>query len=884
MPEKEKKIFSTHGISNFKAFKNLEKIEIAPITLIYGQNSGGKSTFLQSILALSQSSKSLIKNKFIFSGKEIDAGTFESIKNKNSQKRSEIIVETSSQKENYIIKDSIKLNCFSPILESKNKIYISKSEDTSIGIVNKIEINFNGYLSEFSLTFNKVISYDLPSVGNEYEFFDGRQEFQRRYDLDDCSYICLSEIINEVIKKATIELNEIKLNFEKNENDKEYIEIDLGFNLRDARLNVGIARLNKNTQNNFIVYQQILNLLKYAAVLSGGWIDSFKGRIRFYPHKKDKKNKTEEYKNLLKEYTNELLNSFLKKISDKKYIFSILVKKKEDLVFEDSNPDNEPLVFSYEHIETDFKLIHNNEEIIFWDEIQNNFQKLCDLQHPNRSKKFFSLHKKLEPIVSEVREISLQIGDINKKFASLLLGRDKYNDSEITKSFAKILKKNNLSKFLDSLKRNNDELNSFFFKIDKNYDPYTFYNRISEGFNIAEKSIKKITYFADNYESILPGNEEYEAFVENRNIGIHLQILQTALFKIYLTSINFLRASNLEDIFKPTLNGEYNSKLFYSSFLFLSNISEQSVQDQRSLFIRGAFIDKYINLEDDFFSLNKKEINFTYKSIINSYESYSHSSVASYLKSGLIPQENINFLPFPFFKKNFIAKELTQEVVHLGPARPAAKRFYTSKDIENASSDDAAFLLKERSETRINIAKLNYYLKSLNILERVRISRSTDKNIVAKKIEVKPIGSNSFVNLADTGYGVSQILPIIINSIFLKQQTIIIQQPETHLHPRLQAEIGSLLSDSISNRRSRRSAPMKKNWIVETHSEIILLRLLKLIRRGELDSNNLRVYYFDNKEKEGSEIKRMHVSKEGELITQWPEGFFSNEIDEVFDI
>ena len=138
-------------------------------------------------------------------------------------------------------------------------MFITKSEDTSIGIVNKIEINFNGYLSEFSLTFNKVISYDLPSVGNEYEFFDGRQEFQRRYDLDDSSYICLSEIINEVIKKATIELNEIKLNFEKNENDKEYIEIDLGFNLRDARLNVGIARLNKNTQNNFIVYQQILN-------------------------------------------------------------------------------------------------------------------------------------------------------------------------------------------------------------------------------------------------------------------------------------------------------------------------------------------------------------------------------------------------------------------------------------------------------------------------------------------------------------------------------------------------------------------------------------------------------------------------------------------------
>lgn len=514
------------------------------------------------------------------------------------------------------------------------------------------------------------------------------------------------------------------------------------------------------------------------------------------------------------------------------------------------------------------------------------FKKLCDLQHPNRSKKFVSLNEKLEPLVSEVREISLEIGDINQELFSLTLEREKYNDSKITEKFSKILRKRNLSKYVESLDRNNEELNSFFYKLDKNYEPYSGYNRISEGFNIAKRSIKKITYFADNYESILPGNEEYEAYVENRNLRIHLQILQTALFKIYLTSINFLRASNLDDIFKPQLNKENNSKLFFSSFLFLSNISESSVQDQRSIFLHNYFSDNenFFTLEDDFFSLNKKEINFAYKSVINSYESFLHNKVASYLKSGLIPQENIQFLPFPFFKKNFIAKELTQEIVHLGPARPAAKRFYTSKDIENASSNDAAFLLKERSETRINIAKLNYYLKSLNILERVRISRSTDKNIVAKKIEVKPIGSKSFVNLADTGYGVSQILPIIINAIFLKQQTIIIQQPETHLHPRLQAEIGSLLSDSITFKRTLRSGPIKKNWIVETHSEIILLRLLKLIRKGELDSNNLRVYYFDNKEKEGSEIKRMHVSKEGELITQWPEGFFSNEIDEVFDI
>ena len=132
------------------------------------------------------------------------------------------------------------------------------------------------------------------------------------------------------------------------------------------------------------------------------------------------------------------------------------------------------------------------------------------------------------------------------------------------------------------------------------------------------------------------------------------------------------------------------------------------------------------------------------------------------------------------------------------------------------------------------------------------------------------------MNIADTGYGVSQLLPIIYNSISDKSQTILVQQPETHLHPRLQAEVGTLMADSLNS--------FRKNWIVETHSEIILLRLLKLIRTGKLKSDSLRVYYIDKSKKGGSCIKKMHISKEGELITQWPKGFFSNDIDEMFDL
>ena len=110
----------------------------------------------------------------------------------------------------------------------------------------------------------------------------------------------------------------------------------------------------------------------------------------------------------------------------------------------------------------------------------------------------------------------------------------------------------------------------------------------------------------------------------------------------------------------------------------------------------------------------------------------------------------------------------------------------------------------------------------------------------------------------------------------MKEETIIIQQPETHLHPRLQAEVGSLMVNSVKSN-------IKKRWIIETHSEIILLRILKLIRSGDFNPNLLRVYYIDKKSLEGSEIQQMSISSKGELQTHWPKGFFSNDLDEIFD-
>ena len=136
---------------------------------------------------------------------------------------------------------------------------------------------------------------------------------------------------------------------------------------------------------------------------------------------------------------------------------------------------------------------------------------------------------------------------------------------------------------------------------------------------------------------MLPGNEEFEAFVENKTLEMHVEILQTALYKIYFSSINHIRIHLLETIFKPSLMEENNSKFFYSSFLFLSNISLPNKFSRLRT-------DNSLNIDRDFFSLNKQNHNYFSRNVIDSYDWELKKTIDDYLKNGFIPVENIELL------------------------------------------------------------------------------------------------------------------------------------------------------------------------------------------------------------------------------------------------
>lgn len=114
----------------------------------------------------------------------------------------------------------------------------------------------------------------------------------------------------------------------------------------------------------------------------------------------------------------------------------------------------------------------------------------------------------------------------------------------------------------------------------------------------------------------------------------------------------------------------------------------------------------------------------------------------------------------------------------------------------------------------------------------------------------------------DVGYGVSQTLSIVVESMLIApERLLLLQQPEVHLHPRAQAALGSLFVDLHANN--------KKQFVVETHSDYIIDRVRQEVARGRVDSDDVQILYF---EKQGLEttVFPIAIDKQGNIVDPPP--------------
>lgn len=137
------------------------------------------------------------------------------------------------------------------------------------------------------------------------------------------------------------------------------------------------------------------------------------------------------------------------------------------------------------------------------------------------------------------------------------------------------------------------------------------------------------------------------------------------------------------------------------------------------------------------------------------------------------------------------------------------------------------------------------------------------------------------VNHRDVGFGISQLIPILAACLGSKGKLICIEQPEIHIHPGLQAELADLFIESALNRGNQ--------LLVETHSEHVILRLLRRIRdhskktkgKRTITPQDVAVLYVDS-DSNGCFIKEIPITPDGEFATPWPHGFFTERFKEVY--
>jgi predicted ATPase len=231
-------------------------------------------------------------------------------------------------------------------------------------------------------------------------------------------------------------------------------------------------------------------------------------------------------------------------------------------------------------------------------------------------------------------------------------------------------------------------------------------------------------------------------------------------------------------------------------------------------------------------------------------------------------------------------------VSYLGPLRSAPRRRYTwsgaiPEDVgidggfavqALLSARGRAFNWRPKAKTQPLQAVVAAWLKRMGLIAAFRVSEIAPESDLFE-VRVKVTTRSEEVKLTDVGFGVSQVLPVIVQAFYAPaNSSVLIEQPELHLHASVQASLADLFIDAIAARE--RGAPRRVQLIVESHSEHLLRRLQRRIAEEKISPANVAIYVCNQDPKGASTIERLQVDEYGDILN-WPPDFFGNDLEDV---
>jgi len=230
---------------------------------------------------------------------------------------------------------------------------------------------------------------------------------------------------------------------------------------------------------------------------------------------------------------------------------------------------------------------------------------------------------------------------------------------------------------------------------------------------------------------------------------------------------------------------------------------------------------------------------------------------------------------------------------YLGPLRKHPQRTYQwSGDTPDGvgqmgENTIAAILAAQNDERALNRGpKMSRFLFAefvANWLKDLGVIHSFVVKPVAKgrkeyEVLVKTHAKAPEVKITDVGFGVSQVLPVLVQAFYCPpNSTVWMEQPEIHLHPQVQAELADVFISAIRSREGGHARNVQ--LIIESHSEHLLNRLQRRVAEGDISPDDVAIY-FCKRSNSATELEPLEVNLYGD-IENWPENFFGDEMADL---